>query len=237
MLCDDALPGAAVESTVSWRNDGNARTSNAVLTLELGTLAQFISASSGGRYEQSSGRITWSIGELSPKAEGSAKASFALAEVFPEGDTEFAPEVTLTSTETVPVKALSDPLIVSASALVNIDRKIQVDAPNRQDINVPPAAYEHSLAALEAGSPVAGGIPEGSVVTCRLQISNEGNADARDAQVFEDLPEGATFVSASDAGRYDARKHRIIWTLGHLGAKGSALVRTAVFRLGENADA
>ena len=65
-------------------------------------------------------------------------------------------------------------------------------------------------------------------VTWTLSWSNVGAAPGRDVVVTDTLPAGATFVSATGGGVYDAATHTVTWTVGRvdMGA-GDAVTVTA----------
>jgi uncharacterized repeat protein (TIGR01451 family) len=231
LSCEEALPGAIVEATVSWRNDGDAVTSDAVLTLNLGRLAGFDSATAGGRFDPALSSIRWDVGDIEPGVEGCATARLSLAPVFPEGDIAFCPTLLLTSAETPPVNGVIDPLIVKAAPKIVVERTQHVDV-SQTGLPVPQASADYQLSALKEGTSPGNEPPAGSVVTYKLQVTNQGNADAQDVEIFEDLPAGASFLSASDAGRYDVRIHRVSWKLGCVPANGAEVIRTAVIRFG-----
>ncbi|HIA04493.1 MAG TPA: DUF11 domain-containing protein, partial [Myxococcales bacterium] len=197
--CDTLEPGAIVDATVHWRNEGDAQMTDGSITLDIGRYAHFESATAGGRFEASSCSIKWSVREIGPGTEANASARLRLADVFPEGETPFAPVLVLTSAEVPPVKGLIDPLLISAAPKLEIERTQHVDI-SRTELSQTPHSASYALAAMEDGDTTRNEIPVGSVITCKVHVSNQGNADARDAEIHEDLPFGATFVSVSDAG-------------------------------------
>ena len=56
----------------------------------------------------------------------------------------------------------------------------------------------------------------GTLATYAIQVSNPGNAPAKDIQVTAALPGGAEYLDSNDGGQHDAESGRIVWTLASL---------------------
>ena len=54
--------------------------------------------------------------------------------------------------------------------------------------------------------------------TCTIQMSNTGTAPALAVELAAQLPAGVKFVRANNAGYYDERTHRVLWSLEELPA-------------------
>ncbi len=54
--------------------------------------------------------------------------------------------------------------------------------------------------------------------TCTIQMSNTGTAPALAVELAAQLPAGVKFVQANNAGYYDERTHRVLWSLEELPA-------------------
>jgi uncharacterized repeat protein (TIGR01451 family) len=64
----------------------------------------------------------------------------------------------------------------------------------------------------------------GEQVTFTLTVTNTGSTDLVDAQVEDSLPDGFSFVSASDGGSYDNSSREIGWPISGLAAGASTQV-------------
>jgi uncharacterized repeat protein (TIGR01451 family) len=61
-------------------------------------------------------------------------------------------------------------------------------------------------------------VPADGELTYTVRVDNIGSAAAQNVLVRDVLPEGTTFVSASDGGTYDAATRTVRWSLGTFGA-------------------
>ena len=52
--------------------------------------------------------------------------------------------------------------------------------------------------------------------TCRITMANTGTAPAKSVELATQLPPGMKFVRANNAGYYDERTHRVLWSLEEL---------------------
>lgn len=62
----------------------------------------------------------------------------------------------------------------------------------------------------------------------QINIANPGTASARDVDLTARLPRGLKFISANNAGQYDAREHTVRWSLVELPAGQSGAVEVRV---------
>jgi len=64
--------------------------------------------------------------------------------------------------------------------------------------------------------------------TCRITMSNTGTAPAKAVELATQLPPGMKFVRANNAGYYDERTHRVLWSLEELPAGEAGTVELVV---------
>lgn len=64
--------------------------------------------------------------------------------------------------------------------------------------------------------------------TCRMTMHNTGTAPALGVELATQLPPGMKFVSANNAGFYDERHHRVLWSLEELPAGETGTVELVV---------
>ena len=64
--------------------------------------------------------------------------------------------------------------------------------------------------------------------TCRLKMTNTGTAPALAVELAAQLPAGMKFVRANNAGYYDERTHRVLWSLEELPAGEAGTVDLVV---------
>jgi uncharacterized repeat protein (TIGR01451 family) len=64
--------------------------------------------------------------------------------------------------------------------------------------------------------------------TCRLTMHNTGTAPALGVELATQLPPGMKFVRANNAGFYDERHHRVLWSLEELPAGETGTVELVV---------
>jgi gliding motility-associated-like protein/uncharacterized repeat protein (TIGR01451 family) len=68
----------------------------------------------------------------------------------------------------------------------------------------------------------------GDQVTYTMVISNNNQVPAINVVVSDELPEGVSFVSASDGGSYDAQSNTVTWSLGDLAADSNISISLVV---------
>jgi len=64
--------------------------------------------------------------------------------------------------------------------------------------------------------------------TCKLKMTNTGTAPAMAVELAAQLPTGMKFVRANNAGYYDERTHRVLWSLEELPAGEDGTVELVV---------
>jgi uncharacterized repeat protein (TIGR01451 family) len=64
--------------------------------------------------------------------------------------------------------------------------------------------------------------------TCRITMSNTGTAPAKAVELATQLPPGMKFVRANNAGYYDERTHRVLWSLEELPPGDAGTVEVVV---------
>lgn len=64
--------------------------------------------------------------------------------------------------------------------------------------------------------------------TCKLKMTNTGTAPALAVELAAQLPTGMKFVRANNAGYYDERTHRVLWSLEELPAGEDGTVELVV---------
>jgi uncharacterized repeat protein (TIGR01451 family) len=64
--------------------------------------------------------------------------------------------------------------------------------------------------------------------TCRITMTNAGTAPAKAVELATQLPPGMKFVRANNAGYYDERTHRVLWSLEELPAGDAGTVELVV---------
>lgn len=64
--------------------------------------------------------------------------------------------------------------------------------------------------------------------TCRITMANTGTAPAKSVELATQLPPGMKFVRANNAGYYDERTHRVLWSLEELPAGDAGTVELVV---------
>ncbi len=89
-----------------------------------------------------------------------------------------------------------------------------------------PVASAPTLSLTNTGTPNP--VLAGNQLTYTLAIANNGTDAAHGVSLTDTLPAGLSFVSASNSGSYDTSTNTVSWSLGDLGAGGTASVTLLV---------
>ena len=196
-------PGDTVHYSIMWANDGNASSTNTVLTDDPDeTWVSGISGiTGGGSYDGD--QISWSLGVVAAGSSGTETYSALLAPAgsFPDGSTTVSNTASLSSDEDGPVTSTVNVPVVAAAAL---------------------AVTKVSTGYTDVDGD--GQLSPGDDVQYQVDYSNPGNADATSVTLTDDVDESfvVSVSSISGGGAYDG--DLISWTIGTLAAGDSGSV-------------
>lgn len=76
----------------------------------------------------------------------------------------------------------------------------------------------------------------GAVANYEIRLQNPGDAEAKHVKLAATLPAQAEYLDTDHGGKFDAKRHRIVWSLDDLapGAEQTVTVRCTVHSAGEN---
>jgi len=226
---EEASPGDTLEYELQWKNSGSAAATNTRIIGQLAAHTTTKSVSAGAQEAGPTGPA-WDLGAVPAGASGKIHWNVEISSAIDPGTHNVAPTFVVTCHEAPHLDIQVKPVLVQAQPNITVD--VQTET------SVATADVETRVSTRTSGTKQqitqenTQQIAIGALLSFKLSISNQGNAVAKDTEINYDLPPGALFVSASDDGRYDARKHCVLWNVGDVPAGATGLVRTAVVRYG-----
>lgn len=192
--------GDEITYKLTAKNTGIATSGKTTIKDELNELLEYVdgSASDGGTY--SDGVITWTISGLKPQEERSVTFKAKIKENVRQA---IIRNHAVYSTDTDKYKG---------------DKKTNETVHGVGDVTLKPA-----LNLVKTNNPI-GIVKKGDEITYTLKLENHGGI-SRDTVITDAIPEGSTFVSASDGGKLNNSKKRVEWYIGDL-EPGKSVVRT-----------
>ena len=180
----EVLPGQELTYTISYGNTGNMPAANTVITDEIPGNTTYVanSASNGGVYSASTRTITWTIGALAQKTNGTVSFKVTVDAALPDGATITNGVFRITadggysqSGQAYTTKVIKPVLGISK----------QVD---KTTVNL------------------------GGSLAYTLTFTNTGGADATNVVVKDKIPDNAIFGSADNSGSYNSTTREITWS-------------------------
>jgi uncharacterized repeat protein (TIGR01451 family)/gliding motility-associated-like protein len=118
---------------------------------------------------------------------------------------------------------------VSSGSVLNTAHAIGL-GPNQEDVI---ASGEASVELAQAEIDLykesdADQVNVGEPISYTIVVSNTSQVPAINVVVSDELPEGVSFVSASDGGSYDAQSNTVTWSLGDLAADSNISISLVV---------
>lgn len=191
-------PNDELSYTIAFSNIGKTELVNLILTDDLPSETEFISASNGGRLSNNveNEKVIWELGNLSP----GEKAQVSLKVKINGG-----------------VK--NDQLITNTASIDSDGQSAPKTDQARVRVRLSPVLSLTKLVSAEYVMP-------GETITYTLQYENKGNATANNLLILDAIPENARFVSASQ-GAVESNGV-VSWQLGSLEPETSGSVTLSV---------
>lgn len=183
-----ANTGDSLTYTLTVKNEGEFRAENVSVTDTLPALVTFVSADNGGTYDSATRKVTWSLGTLTVNAMKELKVTVTVPAVMPFGTTVLTNGASVSTTTDEPNtgnNTATDTTSVTAAPTIGITK-----------------------------SASAAKVNPGSNVTFSMNWSIGANSQATNVVIVDSIPANTTFVSADNAGVYDATTNKVTWTLG-----------------------
>ncbi len=187
--------GDTLTYEIEVTNVGNEDVENITVTDTLPDHTSFVSASGGGSHDD--GEVTWTGIDLD--AGSGPGTSITLTVTVEVDDTVPAGVDTLTNSATVDAPGDTNPANDDDTAEVDLDAAPVLTLTKTDDAD-------------------GGLVAPGDTLVYTLTIANVGDQGATGIVVTDDLPDGVTFVSASDGGSHSAGV--VTWTLADQLAAG-----------------
>lgn len=186
-------PGDNLTYTINWTVGGDAFSQDVKLVDKLPANVSFVSAGNGGTYDQATGTVTWSLGDITPTKNGSVSLVVKVNADQKKGDT-----------------------ITNVATLTNA-------AGDKDEDTFVNTVITSSLLTLTKTNNLAEGAKAqpGDQVIWTLGYTVEGNGVSKNVTITDLLPAEVEFVSASNGGTF--ANGVVTWKLGDLpgGTTGS----------------
>ena len=153
-------------------------------------------------YSSTSRIVTFNFGSLAAGATGEVQVKAKFPEGITPDGTQIVNRAAIFAGNAATQTSNAVRVTATASSLWQVDKQIKTSSFVDFDIT-----YQVALCSPNAG--------------------NLGGLNLQNAQLVDQLPAGATFVSASNSGSYDAATQRVTWNLGTIGVtNGGCTTRT-----------
>ena len=189
--------GQEITYTLTARNTGTEKSGTTVITDKLDSNVEYV-ANSGGKFEN--GVVTFSVNGIEPGKEQSV--SFKVRVKDGVTDALIANHaIYQTNTDKNPGPKKTNEVVhgvgdkVAIPAVLEMEKKVDKTSAK-----------------------------QGEELTYTLTIKNNGGMKSENTVITDNIPEGATFVSAGNNGKYNSGRNRVEWYIGDLNAGASATV-------------
>lgn len=218
-----ASPGDLLTYTLAYSNTGNANATGVVVGDAVPARTTFVGASASCSLV--AGQVSCAVGTVLAGGTGSVSFVVQLDAVFPSGSTTVYNTGVISSSLTPPTQSNTVETVVSAAPVLSLSKTAAVQTSTTSITNS--ASLASAEGATASASTTSSNVVSKSTVTYTFALGNSGNAAASAVTLTDTLPAGLTFVSASDAGSYDAATRTVTWAVGSL-ATGATATRTLV---------
>lgn len=185
------FPGDNIDYTIEVTNLGPSDAAGATLTDTIPEGTTFVEASDGATFDEATGQITWPPFDIAA------------------GETR---------TFTVTIGIPEDAELEVGDVVRNVATVDHPDDPNddnnTDDAEDPIGGTDLTVVKTDGVDVVA----PGGQSTYTITVTNVGEGPARDVVVFDTIPEGSTFVEASDDGAFDEETGEVTWPEFNLAA-------------------
>ena len=197
---DTVSPGDIVTYQLDYRSSGSAEADTVVLTDQLDSRLEFVSATGGGGHN--AGTVTWNLGRLEPGDTNSVEVTARVAATATSGTISNVARIVANSVAEV----TSNPVDIR----VNTDPEIQLTKTIDDDTT--------QAAVLEAGR----------VITYRIRYENLGGGRAESVIIKDVLPPELiappTIAGGVTPPSYDAATRTVTWFIGEVPRKVDGVV-------------
>jgi hypothetical protein len=112
-------------------------------------------------------------------------------------------------------QTLNIPLVVTPTREGKMTVKLRLTPAGGEGIEIDHAVeVRQALLSLSANGPAISHV--GEVCPCSFDVGNNGPEVAASARLVAQLPDGVSFLQASDAATYDPATHSVVWNLAEL---------------------
>lgn len=225
--------GAALQGTVTWKNNLSTAVSNAqfVLTLKGPALDKNSVGSSNGFYQSQTNTITWgpsqeaTLASVPPGGTGQLQFSFSTLAPGAGGTLVTNPTISLSlDVQGTSQESASGPQQVAAIATANVSIASQLSLV---------AQALHFTGPITNTGPMPPKAEQSTSYTVQWTVKNSSNTIGN-AAVVASLPPYVRYVSAGTSGvSYDSNSRTVTWNLGDLpaGVGYSVAARVATFQV------
>lgn len=205
-----------VTYTLTLSNTGNEDASNAIISDTVPTGSVFVSASTPGSYDSTTGAVSWNVGTVEAP-EGSATVTFTVSLPADPATGQVTADLTLSNTahysySNAPGGGPAGPGVNSGSGDSN---------------TVTENTLGQSLS--KTNNPTfATPVQPGDTITYTLTYANTGTAAIQNVVVSDTLPVYTNFSSADTGGTYSAVDNTVTWNVGTVNAGQNVTLQYSV---------
>jgi uncharacterized repeat protein (TIGR01451 family)/gliding motility-associated-like protein len=167
---DEVFPGGNITYTITVANSGTSVANDVLVTDQLSPNLTFVSATSGGTH--ASGLVTWEISSLAPGASRTFTLVVNVANTLVTGNT-------VSNTASVSSPDFPTGPVISTPAVVNVVERAEIEIYKISNVTI---------------------VQAGGEIVYSISVFNDGPNPARNVVVRDPMPEGTTFVSATNGG-------------------------------------
>ena len=191
-----AVPGDTITYNITVTNNGPSTITGATVSDVLPAGTSFVSATNGATYDSGTNTVSFTTGTLTTGGTDDFRITLAI---------DLADTGTLSNTATVaPPADVTDPNNGNDSSTDTVTL-------------TPPA----DLSIVKTDSGGGSAVPGGNVIYT-ITVTNNGPSTVTGAQVFDVLPAGTTFVSATNGATYNGGTNTVRFTTGTLTNGGTS---------------
>ncbi len=210
-----ASPGDELQYTLTYRNDGDGIATSMIISDTIPANTSYVSGSGAALFDGVT--VSWTLATLSPGESGAVTFDVTLDGTFPAGTTSVTNVALVETAQTASEPSNEVVTTVEASPVLSIVKSV-----TRRETTAVSFANTALVRSAET-DPVSSvqTLVEGEVVSeieYRIEVTNDGDANASDVVIEDALIDELSFSSADRGGTYDGASRSVTWTLSTLSA-------------------